>query len=38
MPDEEEKFIPEQYEPPKLLEKKKLEIKLFSDEPMPWGP
>lgn len=27
----------EDYEPPKIVEKKKLEVELFSDEPDPWG-
>ncbi len=27
----------EEYEPPKIVEKKKLEVELFSDEPDPWG-
>jgi len=25
-------------EPPRIIEKKDLEIELFSDEPDPWGP
>jgi hypothetical protein len=26
-----------EYTPPKIVEKKELEIELFSDEPDPWG-
>jgi len=26
------------WEPPRILEKGKVEAKLFSDEPDPWGP
>lgn len=39
MKDEKEEKVKEGYpEPPKIIEKKKLEIELFSDEPDPWGP
>ena len=35
----ETEMIPEKdYLPPKIIEKKKIEIELFSDEPDPWGP
>lgn len=27
-----------EYTPPKISEKRKLEVELFSDEPNPWGP
>ena len=27
-----------EYEKPAIVEKKKLEVELFSDEPDPWGP
>lgn len=38
MPDEKEKVQTENYEPPRIIERKQLEVELFSDEPMPWGP
>jgi len=39
MLDEKNKKIPEkEYDPPKITEKKHLDIELFSDEPDPWGP
>ncbi len=37
--DDEKKKTPEETEiPPKIVEKKELEVELFSDEPDPWGP
>jgi len=39
MPEEKQEKLPEpEYETPKIIEKKKLEIELFSNEPNPWGP
>jgi hypothetical protein len=33
-----EKLPEKEYKPPKIVEKKDLEVDLFSDEPNPWGP
>jgi len=43
MDKQKEKMLPEKgeemgWEPPLILEKGKVEAKLFSDEPDPWGP
>ncbi len=36
--EEKKNKLPQDPEPPRIIEKKELEIELFSDEPDPWGP
>ena len=39
MPDEiNNRMKSKEYDPPKITEKKDLDVELFSDEPDPWGP
>jgi len=38
MEDKEKKPKDEKYEKPEIIEKKELEVELFSNEPDPWGP
>lgn len=32
------KSVLSDYVPPRIVEKRKIEVELFSDEPDPWGP